>query len=67
MAGKQGAEETETCVSSFPAPPCPAHRLEGTPGPWLQIGVAVKDGETAAPGNFLPVKRTQTSILSLVG
>lgn len=67
VAGKQGAEGTKTCVTSFPALRGPAHRLEGTPGPWLQIGVAMKDGETAARGNFLPMKRTQTSILSLVG
>lgn len=67
VAGKQGAEGTETCVTSSPAPPGHAHSLEGTPRPWLQIGVAVKDGETAARGNFLPLKRTQTSILSLVG
>lgn len=49
VAGKQGAEGTETCVTSFsllsllPSPTGPCLSLEGAPGPRLQMGgVGVK-------------------------
>lgn len=44
VAGKQGAEGTETCVTSFsllsllPSPTGPCLSLEGAPGPRLQMG-----------------------------
>lgn len=48
VAGKQGAEGTETCVTSFslrsllPSPTGPCLLLEGAPGPRLQMAVGVK-------------------------
>lgn len=75
VAGKQGAEGTETCVTSFsllpllPSPTGPCSSLRGgtrTPAPdeGGDERTRAKDEETSGRGTLLPVEGSRTPILS---